>query len=90
MINKDKLKHILRAYKDLNKITAFSKNPDTEALHEIVNLQLWRVQAMYFGGDCEFAAFTGYLPGQRLWQKGHKPRQRREHEGNNQGQKTTT
>lgn len=42
--------------------------------NDLINLHMWRVKAMYFGGDCEFAGFPGYNAGERLWQKGTKKR----------------
>lgn len=33
---------------------------------EQVNAHLWRIKALYFGGDCELAGWPGATPGQRL------------------------
>ena len=32
-----------------------------------VNRHLWRIKAMYQGGDCYLASFPGSLPHQQLW-----------------------
>ena len=32
-----------------------------------VNRHLWRIQAMYHGGDCCLASFPGAIPHQKLW-----------------------
>jgi hypothetical protein len=34
---------------------------------EAYNRHMWRVEALYFGGDVEMGEFPGGIPGQRLW-----------------------
>jgi hypothetical protein len=34
----------------------------------MVNRHLWRISAMYFGGDCFLAGWPGASPHQKIWQ----------------------
>ena len=55
------MNQIFQLYRQLNQETS-----DTSRW-ELVNRHLWRVAAMYRGGDVELASFPGSFAGQRLW-----------------------
>lgn len=57
------MKRIYQLYYQLNKETAWTDR----ARWELVNRHLWRVAAMYRGGDVELAEFPGSFAGQKLW-----------------------
>jgi hypothetical protein len=38
-----------------------------DTLWPVVNRHLWRISAMYRGGDCYIAGWPGAVPHQRLW-----------------------
>lgn len=65
-----KLAQIVAKLRELNSLycwnPALRDKPGTN--WEQVNLHLWRIKAMYQGGDCELAGWPNALPHQRLHQ----------------------
>lgn len=55
------MNRIFQLYRRLNQETSGTPR------WELVNRHLWRVGAMYRGGDVELAEFPGSFAGQRLW-----------------------
>ena len=59
--------YVVARLEALNFTTCWATEESQKKLWPMVNRHLWRIQAMYHGGDCFLAGWNNAVPHQRLY-----------------------